>query len=264
MQWEEMTAPELAAAVKEIGVCVLPVGCLEKHFDHLPLGTDCLNGHKICCLAAEKEPAVVFPPHYFGQIQGARNAPGAVALTPVLTLQLLMSVCDEIGRNGFRKIIIYNAHGGNGNLLGYLLESMLAERKPYAAYLPQRVHPESRQKEWEATLETQFGGHACERETSITMANYPDLVKMDALAGRKHAPLGRYGHLPPGKASAWWHADCPDHYRGDATAATREKGEKIRALAIDSLVDYIRAVKQDTVVLEVLNDFYDRVDGVGK
>ncbi len=54
MKWEELTAPEFEKAVKETGVCVMAAGCVETHFDHLPLGSDFLNGHKICCLAAEK------------------------------------------------------------------------------------------------------------------------------------------------------------------------------------------------------------------
>ena len=65
MQWENLTSPEFAKAVKETGVCVIAFGVVEKHGEHLPLGTDFLNGHKLACLAAEKEPAVVFPPFYY-------------------------------------------------------------------------------------------------------------------------------------------------------------------------------------------------------
>ena len=107
-------------------------------------------------------------------------------------------------------------------------------------------------------------GHACECETSITLANYPHLVKMDTLKGRKAEPLRRYGHIPPGRITARWYADYPDHYAGDATAAPAEKGEKLRSLVVDSLADYIRAVKNDEVVRDVLNDFYDRCEKVGK
>jgi creatinine amidohydrolase len=113
MQWENLTAPDFAKAVKETGVCILAIGVLERHSDHLPLGTDFLNGHATACLAAEKEAAVVFPPYYFGQINEARCFPGALTLRPTLLMELIQNVLDEIGRNGFKKIIIYNAHGGN-------------------------------------------------------------------------------------------------------------------------------------------------------
>ncbi len=262
MRWEELTAPDFERAVKETGgVCVLAAGCIERHFDHLPLGTDMLNSHKICCLAAEKEPAVVFPPYYFGQIHEARPFPGTVALPPVLTLELLMAVCDEIGRNGFRKIIIYNGHGGNKHLLNYLIQSGLAERKPYALYLPNRPNSRDNRDLWEGLLETEMHGHACECETSISLANYPHLVKMEYLRGRKAEPLGRYRNIPGGgRISARWYADFPEHYAGDATVATAEKGQKLRATIVNFLADYIRAVKNDDAVLDVLSEFYDRCD----
>jgi creatinine amidohydrolase len=73
MQWENLTSPDFAAAQRETGVCVLALGVLERHSEHLPLGTDFLNAHRLACLAAEREPAVVFPPFYFGQIYPARS-----------------------------------------------------------------------------------------------------------------------------------------------------------------------------------------------
>ena len=56
MQWENLTAGEFKKAMENTGVCIIAMGVLEKHGDHLPLGTDFLNGHKLACLAAEKEP----------------------------------------------------------------------------------------------------------------------------------------------------------------------------------------------------------------
>ena len=261
MQWEELTAPEFEKAVKETGVCVLAAGCLEKHFDHLPLGTDFLIGHKTCCLAEEKEPAVVFPPYHFGQIHEARCFPGTVAIDPVLTLQILMNVCDEIGRNGFGKVVIYNAHGGNTQLLGYLRQAVLAKRKPYAVFLPYETSAAAKKRQ--EIIETPIHGHACECETSVSLANHPHLVKMEAIRGRKAEPLGRLKHLPPGKVSGQWYANYPDHYAGDATAASVEKGQKLQSLAVDSLADYIRAVKKDETALELMKEFYDRCDEIG-
>ena len=80
MQWENLTAQEFAEAVRKTGVCIIAIGVIEKHSEHLPLGTDFLNGHKIACLAAEKEDAVVFPPFYFGQINEARCFPGTLTM----------------------------------------------------------------------------------------------------------------------------------------------------------------------------------------
>ncbi|MFB3893896.1 MAG: creatininase family protein [Phycisphaerae bacterium] len=267
MEWSSLTVGDFAKAVKETGgVCVLAVGCLEKHADHLPLGTDFLAGHRIACMAAEKEPAVVFPPYYFGQIHEARPFPGCIALDEVLTLQTLRAVCDEISRNGLNKIIIYNAHGGNTHMLGYLAQTNLSQRRPYSLYLTgfDGLWPEWRRKAWRETLTTPNHGHACECETSQMLAMFPELVKMEYIKGRKTEPLGRFNHIPPGMVSARWYSDYPDHYAGDATAATAEKGRKLVGLVVDSLADYIKAVKEDTAVAALAKEFYDRCDQVGR
>lgn len=264
MRWEELTAPEFAAAVREVGVCVVALGVVERHSDHLPLGTDYLVGHKIACLAAEKEPAVVFPPFYFGQIYEARCFPGTITLKPTLLLELLQGVLDEIGRNGFRKIVLYNAHGGNAHLLGFLAQSALWEEKPYSLYIPlRRMTPEG-EKEWEAVRETSFGGHACEWETSLVLGTYPHLVKMERVPEAPAFPLKRMEHLPPTMTGIWWYSDYPNHYAGDARSASVEKGELLVRLESDYLAQYIAAVKADQVVPALEQEFFKRVRQVSE
>ena len=211
MQWEELTAAEFADAVRSTGVCVLALGVLEKHSEHLPLGTDYLNAHKIACMAAEKEPAVIFPPFYFGQIYEARCFPGAFTIKPTLLVELFQSVFDEIGRNGFEKIILYNGHGGNSHLLPFLRQCSLWEQKPYCIYLPSQRLTAERREAWESILETPVHGHACECETSITLANYPDLVKREKVPKSPSMPMKRLAQLPPTFTGIGWYSNYPEH-----------------------------------------------------
>ena len=263
MLWQELTAPEFAKAVKEVGgVCLLSIGCLERHSEHLPLGTDFLVGFDICRLAAEKEPAIVFPPYYFGQIHEARCFPGTVAMGPVRTLELLMEICAEIARNGLNKIVLFNAHGGNKHLLGYLIETHLSSRKPYSIYLPGRLS-EGRRKQWDALMTTPYDYHAGQSETSISLAIHEHLVKMDKIIDNGQ-PQNRYARLPESFVTHGWYADYPNHYAGDARTASREKGLQFRQLLVDSLAEYVQAVKDDTAVAAVAQEFYDRCDRVGQ
>lgn len=264
MQWEQLTAPEFEQAVRETGVCVVAFGVIERHSDHLPLGTDYLVGHKLACMAAEREPAVVFPPFYFGQIYEARCFPGTLTIDPTLLLKLIQGVFDEIGRNGFKKIIALNAHGGNNHLLGFLLQSSLWEEKPYAIYMPyQHLTPE-RQKKWEEMRETDYGGHACEWETCSVFGTYPELVRMERVPAEPAKPLGRLAHLPPTYAGIWWYSDYPNHYAGDARSATLEKGQALMQMEADTLAEYIAAVKKDEVVPALNEEFFQRAAQVGK
>jgi creatinine amidohydrolase len=257
MQWENLTSPDFAAAVRETGVCILTFGVLERHSDHLPLGTDYLNGHKLASLAAEREPAVVFPPFYFGQIYEARCFPGTVTLKPTLLLELIFAVLDEIGRNGFKKIILLNAHGGNAHLLPFIAQASLAEQKPYTLYYYQNsISPEDHEA-WQRIVETELHGHACECETSTSLANHPELVHMERVPAEPGLPLHRI-NIPGAYSGIWWYGDYPEHYAGDARSATAEKGEKLQELALDGLTRFIKAVKEDTVTPELEREFFER------
>lgn len=260
MQWENLTSSGFARAVRETGVCVISMGVLEKHGEHMPLGTDVFNAHKIVCLAAEKEPAVVFPQFYFGQIYEARCFPGTLTLKPTLLFDVIQGVFDEIGRNGFKKIIIYNGHGGNAFLLPFLTQCSLWEEKPYHLYLLKGLTKE-RHEQFQAILETPEG-HACESETSQMLANHPELVHMDLIPAEPALPLNRMAHLPGTHNGIGWYAHYPDHYAGDARSSTREKGRALRQLEVDNLVEFIAAVKADTAVPALTREFFQRSEDV--
>jgi len=258
MQWEQLTAPEFRKAVRKTGVCILAMGVIEKHSDHLPVGTDYLVVHREACLAAEKEPAVVFPPWYLGQNYNCRSFPGAVAVEPELLLRLIEDVFDEIRRNGFRKIIIASGHGGNDSLIRWLARCTMWKEKPYSLYVVPETLDAKRRKEWESICETTEHGHACECETSVSLAIHPELVKMKAIPRRPATALRRLAHLPGVFTGVNWYSNYPDHYAGDARPATAEKGRRLLELAVDALAEYIAAVKADKVVPALQTEFFAR------
>ena len=259
MQWEQLTAPDFAKAARETGVCVIAMGVIEKHGEHLPLGTDFLNAHRIACLAAEKEPAVVFPPFYFGQIYEARCFPGTVTIKPALLFELIQGVLDEIARNGFRKIVMFNGHGGNTYLLNFLAQCSLWEERPYSLYIPTSHLTFEREKKWLAIAETAVHGHACECETSTSLHNFGHLVKMDEASDEPALPLNRMEALPPTYTAIWWYSNYPEHYAGDARPASAEKGQARVGWIVETLAEYIAAVKADQVIPALESEFFRRV-----
>src|SRR6476619_5353448 len=136
VHWEELTAADFRSAIQQSqGTCLLPFGILEKHGPHLPLGTDLLDVRYAALHAAEQEYAVVFPEYYFGQIFEAKHEPGTVAYSRELQLQLLQETTDEMARNGCKKVIIVNGHGGNPNLLNFFAQSQLEKPHDYVVYI---------------------------------------------------------------------------------------------------------------------------------
>ena len=257
MNWEKLTSPEFKAAAAETSVCIIAFGVLERHGDHLPLGTDYLNSHKLATRAAELEKAVVFPPFYFGQIYEARCFPGTVTICPSLLYQLILEVMDEIGGTGFRKIILLNGHGGNNGLLRFLVQAQLWAEKPYVVYWYQPSCPE-REELYRKVCDTDVHGHACECETSISLYNHEELVKMEAIPEGTRYPKRMLAHLPKNFSALSWYGDYPEHYVGDASAATKEKGELLMQNEVELFAEYIAAVKKDEVLPLLSAEFHNK------
>jgi creatinine amidohydrolase len=176
---------------------------------------------------------------------------------------LIQGVLDEIGRNGFRKIVLYNGHGGNTHLIRFLAQASLWARKPYSLYIPERQLTPERAAKWQAMRESETGGHACESETSLTLGNHPELVRMEKVPDQPALPLNRMGDLPPTFTGIGWYSNYPDHYAGDARTASVEKGRALVQWRVDTLAEYISAVKADTVVPALEKEFFDRAGRIG-
>ena len=135
-KWEELTAPDFVQAIHQSkGVCVLPFGIIEKHGPHLPLGTDLLDVRFAVSNAVKQEYAVVFPEYYFGQIFEARQQPGTIAYSLPTQLTLLQETVSEMARNGCKKVVIVNGHGGNQSLLPLFGQAQLASQRDYVVYV---------------------------------------------------------------------------------------------------------------------------------
>src|SRR5215469_8716156 len=176
VRWEELTAGDFRDAIaKAQGTCLLPFGILEKHGPHLPLGTDLLNVRYVAEHAAQEEYAVVFPQYFAGQIFEARHKPGTIAYSPELQLTLLQETTDEMARNGCKKVVIVNGHGGNEHLLPYFAQSQLYKPHDYVVY----VFDERSPQHGGPPKKTKIDMHAGESETSKMMISHPELVHQD-------------------------------------------------------------------------------------
>lgn len=134
-RWDEITAADWNNALaKSNKTCILPIGILEKHGPHVPMGSDLIRVREYASRATQKEYAVVFPDYFYGQINEAKHQPGVFSLPERVVWNLLENTCDEIARNGFNKIIIVNGHGGNPELIKYFIQTRLEKERNYAVY----------------------------------------------------------------------------------------------------------------------------------
>ncbi|MCL4266506.1 MAG: creatininase family protein [Anaerolineae bacterium] len=257
MQWERLTSLDFAAATAQCqGVGIIPIGVLEAHASHLPLGTDMYTAHFVACRAAEQETAVVFPPYPFSINHETAHLPGGLVIKRELAFALLENICDEMHRNGLSKIILISGHGGNRFFLPLFVQTLPEKSRPYVVYyadLP--VVPMD-----ETILEHPENGHACEAETSMIRHIDDSLVKMEQIPARPFTNLHR--NQPIADADGYspmdWYAMYPHMYVGDAHKATAAKGEKLLNFRVKRLVDLIRAVKADSLTPTLLAEFNTR------
>jgi len=254
-RWEELTAEDFHTAIQQSqGTCVLPFGILEKHGPHLPLGTDLLDVRHAALAAVQQEFAVVFPEYYFGQIFEAKHEPGTVAYSMNLQLQMLQETSDEMARNGCKKVIIVNGHGGNEYLLPFFAQAQLERQRDYVVYvfgLPERPTGGPPKK-------TLMDMHAGESETSQMLVSRPDLVHLDRAGKESGADQKRLTLPDTLYTGIWWYARFPNHYSGDGSAATKELGEFDMNAWVAAIAQAIRAVKADNKSLQLQNEFLEK------
>lgn len=260
-RWDELTASDWNnALVKSNYTCILPIGILEKHGPHVPIGSDLIRVREYAARATKQEYSVVFPDYYFGQINEAKHQPGVFALEERVVWDLLEATCNEIARNGFKKIVIINGHGGNPEMIRYFIQTRLEKQRDYAVYFFEPSADSAYAKKMSAMRRSDPAGdqHAGERETAELLYLRPELVKMDSAKNESGKNQNRLS-IPNVYTAIWWYADYPNHYAGEGETATGKLGELIVEHFIGQLATALKAIKTDTKTLELQKEFYDRV-----
>jgi creatinine amidohydrolase len=230
------------------------IGSLERHGEHLPFGTDGIIVHNVAVRAAEKEPCVVFPIYWFGQIHEAACFKGAINFEPRLLLEMLQTTVDQIAANGFEKILILNGHGGNIDFLQYFAMSQCDRELDYTLYVGFYQGERFKAVPWESG-----GGHADEQETSMIMAISEEAVKMEYQRFKEPIEGVHTGSIPGVYSGYWWYALYPEHVNGCPSHASREKGEKALEAAVEDVVEMIRKIKADTLFPSLRKEFHEKL-----
>ena len=261
VRWDELVASDWKRALElSHGTCLLPIGILEKHGPHVPVGSDLFQATYIAREVAKREYAVVFPEYFYGQIYEAKYAEGTFALPPALISELLQATLDEIARNGFKKILIYSTHGGNPHWLRFFIQSQLDKHRDYVVYYYDPKPDPGFLEPYTKIRKTPLEGdeHAGEEETSDMLAIRPDLVKMDRASNEDSSDQKRLADMPNLWTATSWYARFPNHYAGSGAAGSVEEGKFLVEHRIQALAKAVRDVKNDEVTPRIQKENYDR------
>lgn len=283
-RWLYVTSEELERLRDAVGgVCVIPMGAIEKHGLHLPLGADMIQANHVVNLAAELEPVCIFPGLPFGDIsRGDPTTPtGTISIPMATNFLLLEQLCDQISRYGFQKILLVTGHGGNFAWLTAFLEQLGNKKKNYvvaSTYVALKTNviynlakfleangpgsiPELTAEDEALVLkfwrEKIPSGHGCLGETALVMAAAPESVKLDRLgieSGKSRHASDKFAAAGIEIRDDGWYEDYPTNYAAevDPVDANERIGKAAARFEAERIANAYKVFKEDENLLKWL------------
>lgn len=250
--WEDLATSDLGSLDPEAVIALLPVGATEQHGPHLPLSTDSVINRGIVERALARVPEdlilLVLPALPVGDSAEHGDFPGTLSLPAELLIGLWTGIGASVARAGLRKLVIFNSHGGQTQIVDIVAlrlrmdHDMLVARANYFHFgTPDGLFPED---------ELEHGLHGGAVETSLMLHLHPDLVRQHALANFEPASVEMkqaFAMLRPEGpgAFAWASQDLhPSGASGDATAADADKGARLLDHAAERLVTLLNDLRR--------------------
>lgn len=210
-----MTVPEVEAFLDRSDMVIIPVGALEQHGNHLPIGTDFLNGVERCKLIAQERDILVAPVLMVGQSPYHMGFAGSVSLKAETIIDVHLQAVESLIHHGFKRFIIMNSHGGNRAISTLLVDQINQTTAGVAVSFGEAVRPFMEPST--VPPSPVLDRHGGTSETSNSLYLIPSLVDIDAAVTAK---LTLPDHLE---------GMLPDVVAGDPTALQLFLAEGLKA-----------------------------------
>ena len=237
--WEDLTMLGFETLLQQTQTVILPLGSLEEHGPHLPLGTDTFHALKLARRVAELRPVVVAPPVFYGMCRSTREHPGTVSISGDTLRALLVDVGREFYRVGLHNLVFISGHAGGTHMsaiveAGERLLTELPEVKVAVVNLLELLREVL--GEQPDLVQTKGDSHAGEVETALMLAAYPGLVR--GTAPEEWPSFPKYV-LVRDKRRYW-----PGGVWGNPAPATAAQGEAILRAEAERLAKVISKLEE--------------------
>jgi creatinine amidohydrolase/Fe(II)-dependent formamide hydrolase-like protein/7-cyano-7-deazaguanine synthase in queuosine biosynthesis len=247
--WAELTWPEAETKLKEMDVALLPVGAIEQHGPHLTLDVDAYDAEylarRVADACSDPKP-LVLPTLAYGVSYHHEEFPGTLSISNETLSRLVYEIGIGAAKNGIKKLVIINGHGGNSPALNYAAQMINRDAKIFSCV----DTGETSDVDIDEIVETPNDVHAGEIETSTSLATRPHLVKMELAKRMVPEFSSRYLNFTSKRGVSWYaHTEriSSSGVIGDPTRAEAEKGKKMWEIMIAHLVAFVEDLKSMTL-----------------
>lgn len=172
-----MTSPEVESLLTKTDMVIIPIGALEQHAGHLPIGTDFIAGVERCKLIAQERDILCAPVLMAGQSPYHMGFAGTITLTADTIMKVHLEAADSLIHHGFKRFIIMNAHGGNRAISSLIVDQINQTTAGVAVSLGDAIRPFTEPSS--VAPSTVLDRHGGTSETSRSLYLMPDLVQID-------------------------------------------------------------------------------------
>jgi len=250
-RWAELNTCDFAALDPTRTVAVLPLGATEQHGPHLPLSVDTVLVDGVVTSAlthlSATDPVLVLPTQTLGLSTEHTAFAGTLHVSPQTLIQVWCDIGASVARAGVKKLLMFNAHGGNVGLMDVVARELRAQHGliVYSSSWYNLPLDTAVMAQFSAD-EHRFGIHAGDIETSMMLALSPtqvDMAQAQNFASTSQDRAKHYAVLGDGKsAKLGWHMQDynPQGAAGNAAAATPAKGEALVQSAGEQLARLLK------------------------
>jgi creatinine amidohydrolase len=231
---QEITMKEFARQRLSIATAIVPVGALEEHGEHLPLGLDSLHAWELAKAAADLTPCFVAPLVFYGLCRSTSDHPGTISISGQTLQALLQDIGLGLHHQGIRGLCFVSGHAGgtHGARMTEAGEYLLTHTSLEVAV----VSVMDLLQEARAFLQCPQDSHAGEMETSLAMALWPQKVK-----GR---PGEAYPEFPGPILTREKVKHWPSGIWGNPALASADKGRRLLASEAKQLAAIVSQLSQ--------------------
>jgi creatinine amidohydrolase len=238
---------QVDALSREETLLVLPTAAVEQHGHHLPLATDTLLNNFMLGKALELLPAEMpvyaLPPVCYGKSNEHIGFPGTLSVSAATFMAVIRDIGASVAASGFKKLALFNTHGGNAALVDVMARDLRAE---FGLRTFTLFGSGGAVFEGLSPQEAAYGFHAGELETALLLSATPELVHTDRYTANYIADIAKPELLKPefsGANFAWLTRDIAESgVLGDPTPATAENGDKWIASAAARVAEALTAM----------------------